>query len=113
MKKLVKKILVSSFVGASMFLFSNVAFAQNYILNVAFVGESVEDTVKNIFFNSNTSTPDGPYTWGIHVLDNQEDVFLYRFRKINLDVNNNIDKEIISESDIVFMVVDFSKPEKI
>lgn len=56
MKKLIKRFLISSFVGASMFLFSNVAFAQNYVLNVAFVGESVEDTVKNIFFNSNTST---------------------------------------------------------
>ena len=111
MKKLVKKILVSSFVGASMFLFSNVAFAQNYVLNVAFVGDSLVNNVKNIFFNSNTSKTDGSYIWGIHQSVG-DDVFFYRFKDINLDINN-INEEIISDCDIVFIVVDFSKPEEI
>ena len=58
MEKLVKKLLVLSFAVVSMFLFSNVTFAQNYLLKVAFVGKSnlKNDIVRRIFHNSNTST---------------------------------------------------------
>lgn len=106
MKKSIKKFLVLSFVFASMFLFSNVAFAQDYILNVAFVGDSnLTNIVKKIFYNSCVSQSDGPYTWGIHAL-NEHDAFLYRFRNVT-DISN-IDEEIISDCDIVFIAVDFS-----
>ena len=105
MKKSIKKFLVLSFIFASIFLFSNVAFAQDYILNVAFVGDSnLTNIVKKIFYNSCVSQSDGPYTWGIHALN--EDAFLYRFRNVT-DISN-IDEKVISDCDIVFIVVDFS-----
>lgn len=111
-KKLIKKFLVSSFAVASMFLFSNVAFAQNYLLKVAFVGDSSlkNDIVRKIFYNSNTSTSDFDLgiTWGVHVQD-EDTTFLYRFKNVDLDINdlNNENGEIITECDIVFIVVDF------
>ena len=116
MKKLIKKFLISSFAVASMFLFSNVAFAQNYLLKVAFVGDPnlKNDIVRKIFDNSNTSTSENDIgiTWGIHI-QNEDTTFLYKFKNVNLNINdlnnlNDSNREIITECDMVFIVVDFS-----
>ena len=99
-----------------MFLFSNVAFAQNYLLKVAFVGDPnlKNDIVRKIFDNSNTSTSENDIgiTWGIHI-QNEDTTFLYKFKNVNLNINdlnnlNDSNREIITECDMVFIVVDFS-----
>lgn len=113
MEKLVKKILVLSFAVVSMFLFSNVTFAQNYLLKVAFVGKSnlKNDIVRRIFHNSNTSTSESDLwiTWGIHI-QNEDATFLYKFKDVNLDINDltSENMKFITECNIVFIVVDFS-----
>ncbi len=110
--RFLKKFLISGIAFASMLLFSENIFAENYIMKIAFVGDTglTNDIVGKIFDKKVEIADESSAfadVYGLRTLPPtaDDDMVWYKFKSSPI---SNLEEAVSPACDMIFMVIDFS-----